>query len=46
MRITDVRVYEKDLGTNRPYTIAYKTVSEVKNVFVEIELENRKCLFL
>jgi len=40
MLIADVRVYEKDLGTHRPYTIAYKTVSEVKNVFVEIELEN------
>ena len=40
MKIAEVRVYEKDLGTNRPYTIAYKTVSEVKNVFVEIELEN------
>lgn len=40
MKIAAVRVYEKDLGTNRPYTIAYKTVTEVKNVFVEIELEN------
>ena len=40
MKIAEVRVYEKDLGTSRPYTIAYKTVSEVKNVFVEIELEN------
>lgn len=40
MRIVDVRVYEKDLGTSRPYSIAYKTVSEVKNVFIEIELEN------
>ncbi len=40
MKIAEVRVYEKDLGTSRPYTIAYKTVSEVKNVFVEIVLEN------
>ncbi|MEM9327760.1 MAG: dipeptide epimerase [Bacteroidota bacterium] len=40
MKIKEVRVYEKDLGTSRPYTIAYKTVTEVKNVFVEIELEN------
>jgi L-alanine-DL-glutamate epimerase-like enolase superfamily enzyme len=40
MKIKEVRVYEKDLGTSRPYTIAYKTVSEVKNVFIEIELEN------
>ena len=40
MKIAEVRIYEKDLGTSRPYTIAYKTVSEVNNVFVEIELEN------
>ena len=40
MKIKTVRVFEKDLGTNRPYTITYKTVTEVKNVFVEIELEN------
>lgn len=40
MRITQVRIYEKDLGTTRPYTIAYKTVTEVKNVFVVILLEN------
>ncbi len=40
MRIADIRVYQKDLGTNRPYSISYKTVTEVKNTFVEIELEN------
>lgn len=40
MKIKNIRVYLKDLGTNRPYTIAYKTVSEVKNVIVEVELEN------
>lgn len=40
MKIADIRVYERDLGTSRPYSIAYKTVTEVKNVFVEIELEN------
>ena len=40
MKIAEVRVYEKDLGTNRPYTIAYKTVTEVKNVIVEVVLEN------
>ncbi len=40
MKIADIRVYKQNLGTNRPYTIAYKTVSEVKNVFVEIQLEN------
>jgi L-alanine-DL-glutamate epimerase-like enolase superfamily enzyme len=40
MKISDIRVYERDLGTSRPYSIAYKTVTEVKNVFVEIELAN------
>ena len=40
MKIAEIRVYERDLGTSRPYSIAYKTVTEVKNVFVEIELEN------
>lgn len=40
MRIADIRVYQKDLGTNRPYSISYKTVTEVKNTFVEIELDN------
>ncbi|MFT6136168.1 MAG: hypothetical protein ACJAZM_002671, partial [Cyclobacteriaceae bacterium] len=33
MKISDIRVYDRDLGTNRPYSIAYKTVTEVKNVF-------------
>lgn len=42
MRIAEIRVYQKDLGTNRPYSISYKTVTEVKNTFVEIELENGK----
>ena len=40
MKIKDVKVYSRDLGTSRPYTIAYKTVSEVLIAFVEIELEN------
>ena len=40
MKISDIRVYDRDLGTSRPYSIAYKTVTEVKNAFVEIELDN------
>ncbi len=40
MRIKEVRTYSKDLGTSRPYSIAYKTVDSVVNAFVEIELEN------
>lgn len=30
----------KDLGNTKPYTIAFKTVDEVRNVFVEIMLDN------
>ncbi len=40
MHITNIKSYTVDLGNKRPYTIAFKTVDEVKNVFVEIELEN------
>lgn len=40
MKIKNINVYLKDLGNNRPYTIAFKTVSAVNNAIVEIELEN------
>ena len=40
MKIKEVRTYKEDLGTSRPYSIAYKTIDEVINAFVEIELEN------
>ncbi|TRX53012.1 dipeptide epimerase [Fulvivirga sp. M361] len=40
MKIKEVRIYKKDLGNTRPYTIAFKTVDEVYNAFAEIELEN------
>ncbi len=40
MKIKNIRVYKKDLGNTRPYTIAFKTVDEVNNAFVELELEN------
>lgn len=40
MKIKAVRWWAQDLGTKRPYTIAYKTVDEVVNAFVEIELAN------
>jgi L-alanine-DL-glutamate epimerase-like enolase superfamily enzyme len=39
-RIKDITVWSVDLGNTKPYTIAFKTVTEVKNVFVEIHLEN------
>lgn len=40
MRIKNIVVWSVDLGNTRPYTIAFKTISEVKNVFAEITLEN------
>ncbi len=40
MKIRGIRVYKKDLGNKRPYTIAFKTVDEVNNAIVELELEN------
>lgn len=40
MRIKNISSWCIDLGNTKPYTIAFKTVDEVKNAFVEIELEN------
>ncbi|MEO0552794.1 MAG: dipeptide epimerase [Bacteroidota bacterium] len=40
MKIKKIKVYQKDLGNKRPYTIAFKTVDKVYNALVEIELEN------
>lgn len=40
MRIKNIRVWSADLGNTKPYTIAFKTISEVRNIFVEILLEN------
>jgi L-Ala-D/L-Glu epimerase len=39
-KIKDIKVWSADLGNTRPYTIAFKTITEVKNVFVEIFLED------
>lgn len=38
-KIKDIKVWSADLGNTKPYTIAFKTITEVKNVFVEIFLE-------
>jgi L-Ala-D/L-Glu epimerase len=38
-KIKDITVWSVDLGNTKPYTIAFKTVTEVKNVFVEVLLE-------
>ncbi|MBX2965477.1 MAG: dipeptide epimerase [Cyclobacteriaceae bacterium] len=38
MKIKDIKVWSADLGNTKPYTIAFKTVDEVRNAFVEITL--------
>ena len=40
MKIKSVEVWRKNLGNTRPYTIAFKTVDDVDNVFVKLNLEN------
>jgi L-alanine-DL-glutamate epimerase-like enolase superfamily enzyme len=39
-KIKEVKVWSVDLGNTKPYTIAFKTVDEVRNAFVEITLDN------
>ncbi len=39
-KIKDIKVWSADLGNQRPYTIAFKTVDEVRNAFVQITLQN------
>ena len=40
MKIKKINIWNTDLGNTKPYTIAFKTIDEVRNVFVEIVLEN------
>lgn len=40
MLIKNITVWKADLVNTKPYTIAFKTVDEVKNAFVEITLAN------
>jgi L-alanine-DL-glutamate epimerase-like enolase superfamily enzyme len=40
MKIKKIEVWSADLGNIKPYTIAFKTIDEVRNAFVEITLEN------
>jgi L-alanine-DL-glutamate epimerase-like enolase superfamily enzyme len=40
MKIKSIKTWVTDLGNTKPYTIAFKTVDEVKNAFVEITLDN------
>ncbi len=39
-RIKDVRTWSTNLGNTRPYTIAFKTVDDVHNAFVQLILDN------
>lgn len=40
MKIKQIEAFTKNLALTKPYTIAYKTISEVENVFLLITLEN------
>ncbi len=40
MKIKSIKSWTADLVNTKPYTIAFKTVDEVLNAFVEITLEN------
>ncbi len=40
MKIKKITIWKADLGNTKPYTIAFKTVDEVNNAFVEITLSN------
>ncbi|MEI9918695.1 MAG: hypothetical protein WDO14_07815 [Bacteroidota bacterium] len=40
MRIIKITTWKADLVNTKPYTIAFKTVDEVINAFVEIALED------
>ncbi len=40
MKIKSIKVWSTDLGNTKPYTIAFKTIDEVLNAFVEVTLEN------
>ncbi len=39
-KIKDIKVWDADLGNTKPYTIAFKTVDQVRNAFVEITLDS------
>ena len=40
MKIVAVKAYTKNLALQRPYTIAWETITNVENVFFEVQLEN------
>ena len=40
MKIKSIKSWSADLGNTKPYTISFKTIDEVNNAFIEIELDN------
>ena len=40
MKIKSIKAYRKNLALQKPYVIARETISDVENIFFEIELEN------
>lgn len=40
MKIRHISAYARNLALTKPYTIASRTISDVENVFLEVELEN------
>ncbi len=40
MKIRSVRTWSENLDLKKPYTIAYKRIDHVENIFVAVELEN------
>jgi len=40
MKIAEIKTWDADLGNRRPYTIAFKSIDEVRNGFVALTLDN------
>ena len=40
MKIVKIRAWEENFNLSRPYTIAFRSIFEVQNIFIEIESDN------